>query len=116
MPDVSPSPRVRTNSPSFTYIAMAMVDYARTAFSPANVGTSTLHIVTVNVDFTTPTVPMVARPFSVLLLAWEATTTTMTLDSHYNLNSLKQNKMIDNYLTCPKALFSSNHWRRKPIV
>lgn len=54
--------------PSFTYIAMALADYARTAFSPANVGTSTLHIAneimsnvegnsTVNVDFTAPTVP-----------------------------------------------------------
>jgi Protein tyrosine and serine/threonine kinase len=51
--------------PSFTYIAMALADYARMAFSPANVGALTLQIAnemlatvegnsTVNVDFTTP--------------------------------------------------------------
>lgn len=51
--------------PSFTYIAMALADYAKQAFSPANVGTQTLQIAnemlatvegnsTVNVDFTTP--------------------------------------------------------------
>jgi hypothetical protein len=51
--------------PSFTYIAMALADYAKTAFSPANVGAQTLQIAndmlanvegnsSVNVDFTTP--------------------------------------------------------------
>jgi len=51
--------------PSFTYIAMALADYAKMAFSPANVGALTLQIAnemlanvegnsTVNVDFTTP--------------------------------------------------------------
>lgn len=51
--------------PSFTYVAMALADYARMAFSPANVGTQTLQIAnemlanvegnsTVNVDFSTP--------------------------------------------------------------
>lgn len=51
--------------PSFTYIALALADYAKLAFSPANVGTQTLHIAnellatvegnsTVNVDFTAP--------------------------------------------------------------
>jgi serine/threonine protein kinase len=48
--------------PSFTWIAMALADYAKDAFSPANVGTQTLMIAnemlanvegnaTVNVDF-----------------------------------------------------------------
>jgi hypothetical protein len=57
--------------PSFTYIAMALADYAKMAFSPANVGALTLQIAnemlatvegnsTVNVDFTTP----VAAPAS----------------------------------------------------
>jgi Protein tyrosine and serine/threonine kinase len=51
--------------PSFTYVAMALADYAKMAFSPANVGTLTLQIAneivatvegnsTVNVDFSTP--------------------------------------------------------------
>jgi serine/threonine protein kinase len=51
--------------PSFTYIVMALADYARVAFSPANVGALTLQIAnemlttvegnsTVNVDFSTP--------------------------------------------------------------
>jgi len=51
--------------PSFIYIAMALADYAKMAFSPANVGALTLAIAdemlanvegnsTVNVDFTTP--------------------------------------------------------------
>jgi len=51
--------------PSFTYIAMALADYAKMAFSPANVGALTLQIANemlanvegnsnVNVDFTTP--------------------------------------------------------------
>ena len=51
--------------PSFTYITMALADYAKMAFSPANVGALTLQIAnemlanvegnsTVNVDFTTP--------------------------------------------------------------
>jgi hypothetical protein len=51
--------------PSFTYIAMALADYAKMAFSPANVGALTLSIAnemlatvegnsTINVDFTTP--------------------------------------------------------------
>lgn len=51
--------------PSFTYIAMALADYARMAFSPANVGAQTLQIAnemlatvegnsTINVDFSTP--------------------------------------------------------------
>lgn len=51
--------------PTFTYVAMALADYARCAFSPANVGTQTLQIAnemlatvegnsTVNVDFTAP--------------------------------------------------------------
>lgn len=51
--------------PSFTYIAMALADYAKMAFSPANVGSSTIQIAnemlanvegnsTLNVDFTTP--------------------------------------------------------------
>lgn len=51
--------------PSFTYIAMALADYARLAFSPANVGAQTLQIAnemlatvegnsTINVDFSTP--------------------------------------------------------------
>lgn len=51
--------------PSFTYIAMALADYAKMAFSPANVGALTLQIAnemlanvegnsTVNVDFSTP--------------------------------------------------------------
>lgn len=51
--------------PSFTYIAMALADYARMAFSPANVGALTLQIANemlesvegnsnVNVDFSTP--------------------------------------------------------------
>lgn len=51
--------------PSFTYIAMALADYAKMAFSPANVGAQTLQIAnetlatidgnsTVNVDFTAP--------------------------------------------------------------
>ena len=51
--------------PSFTYVAMALADYAKMAFSPANVGALTLQIAnemlsnvegnsTVNVDFTTP--------------------------------------------------------------
>lgn len=50
--------------PSFTYISMALADYAKMAFSPANVGALTLQIAnetlasvegnsTVNVDFTT---------------------------------------------------------------
>lgn len=50
--------------PSFTYIAMALADYAKMAFSPANVGTLTLQIAnemlakvegnsTVNVDIST---------------------------------------------------------------
>lgn len=50
--------------PSFTYIALALADYAKMAFSPANVGAQTLHIAnemlasvegnsTVNVDFST---------------------------------------------------------------
>jgi len=50
--------------PSFTYIAMTLADYARMAFSPANVGAQTLQIAnemlanvegnaTVNVDFST---------------------------------------------------------------
>jgi serine/threonine protein kinase len=54
--------------PSFTYVAMALADYAKMAFSPANVGTLTLQIAnemlatvegnsTVNVDFTTPVAP-----------------------------------------------------------
>lgn len=54
--------------PSFTYIAMALADYAKLAFSPANVGTLTLQIAnemlatvegnsTVNVDFSTPVAP-----------------------------------------------------------
>lgn len=49
--------------PSFTYIAMALADYAKMAFSPANVGAQTLQIAnemlanvdgnsTINVDFT----------------------------------------------------------------
>jgi len=49
--------------PSFTYVAMALADYAKMAFSPANVGALTLQIAnemlanvegnsTVNVDFT----------------------------------------------------------------
>lgn len=52
--------------PSFMYIAMALADYARLAFSPANVGAQTLQIAnemlatvegnsTINVDFTTVT-------------------------------------------------------------
>jgi len=51
--------------PSFTYIAMALADYAKMAFNPANVGAQTVQIAnemlanvqgnsTVNVDFTTP--------------------------------------------------------------
>jgi hypothetical protein len=51
--------------PSFTYIALALADYAKLAFSPANVGTQTLKIAnemlatvegnsTVNVDFSAP--------------------------------------------------------------
>ena len=51
--------------PSFTYIAMALADYARMAFTPANVGAQTLRIAnemlanvegnsTINVDFSTP--------------------------------------------------------------
>jgi len=51
--------------PSFTYVAMALADYARMAFSPANVGAQTLQIAnemlanvegnsTVNVDFSAP--------------------------------------------------------------
>jgi serine/threonine protein kinase len=51
--------------PSFTYIAMALADYAKMAFSPANVGAQTLQIAnemlanvdgnsTVNVDFSAP--------------------------------------------------------------
>jgi len=51
--------------PSFTYIAMALADYACRAFSPANVGAHTVMIAneimakvegnsTVNVDFSTP--------------------------------------------------------------
>jgi serine/threonine protein kinase len=53
--------------PSFTYIAMALADYAKMAFSPANVGAQTLQIAndmlanvegnsTVNVDSTAPVV------------------------------------------------------------
>mmetsp|Transcript_4053 Transcript_4053/g.10331 ORF Transcript_4053/g.10331 Transcript_4053/m.10331 type:complete len:947 (-) Transcript_4053:1904-4744(-) len=56
--------------PSFTYIAMSLADYAKMAFSPANVGTSTLQIAneiirqvdgnsTVNVDMTAP---VITRP------------------------------------------------------
>jgi len=51
--------------PSFTYVAMALADYARMAFSPANVGAQTLQIANemlatvegnsnINVDFSTP--------------------------------------------------------------
>jgi serine/threonine protein kinase len=51
--------------PSFTYIAMALADYACKAFNPANVGAQTVMIAneiiekvegnsTVNVDFSTP--------------------------------------------------------------
>jgi hypothetical protein len=51
--------------PSFTYIALALADYAKLAFSPANVGTQTLKIAnemvatvegtsTINVDFSAP--------------------------------------------------------------
>ena len=51
--------------PSVTYIAMALADYAKMAFSPANVGALTLQIAnkmlatvegnsTINVDFSTP--------------------------------------------------------------
>jgi serine/threonine protein kinase len=54
--------------PSFTYIAMALADYAKMAFSPSNVGAFTLQIAnetlstvegnsTVNVDFTAPVTP-----------------------------------------------------------
>lgn len=59
--------------PSFTYIAMALADYAKMAFSPANVGALTLQIAnevlaniegnsTVNVDITTQLSS--ASPFS----------------------------------------------------
>lgn len=59
--------------PSFTYIAMALADYAKMAFSPANVGAQTLHIAnemlahvegnsTVNVDFTAPFVSSPPSP------------------------------------------------------
>mmetsp|Transcript_25594 Transcript_25594/g.36064 ORF Transcript_25594/g.36064 Transcript_25594/m.36064 type:complete len:1059 (-) Transcript_25594:73-3249(-) len=51
--------------PSFTYIVMALADYAKMAFNPANVGALTLQIAnqmlvdvqgnsTINVDFSTP--------------------------------------------------------------
>jgi hypothetical protein len=51
--------------PSFTYIAMALADYAKVSFSPASVGAQTLQIANemlatvegnsnINVDFTTP--------------------------------------------------------------
>ena len=51
--------------PSFTYITMALADYAKMAFSPANVGAKTVQIAndmlanvpgnsTVNVDFSAP--------------------------------------------------------------
>jgi hypothetical protein len=51
--------------PSFTYITMALADYAKMAFSPANVGAQTVQIAndmlanvpgnsTVNVDFSAP--------------------------------------------------------------
>lgn len=60
--------------PSFTYIAMALADYAKMAFSPANVGALTLQIAnemlanvegnsTVNVDFTTPVATSIPRAF-----------------------------------------------------
>ena len=63
--------------PSFTYIAMALADYAKMAFSPANVGALTLQIAnemlatvqgnsTVNVDFTTP-VSSAGQPQSYLM-------------------------------------------------
>lgn len=51
--------------PSFTYIAMALADYAKVSFSPASVGAQTLQIANdmlatvegnsnINVDFTAP--------------------------------------------------------------
>lgn len=58
--------------PSFTWVAMALYDYASSAFSPATVSTQTLRIAnemianvegnsTVNVDFSTPLVVVDTR-------------------------------------------------------
>lgn len=77
--------------PSFTYVAMALADYAKMAFSPANVGTLTLQIAnemlatvegnsTVNVDFTTPVAPPLSIPF-------QPTTTYFDLDFSRNDSS-----------------------------
>jgi len=59
--------------PSFTYIAMALADYAKMAFSPANVGAQTVQIAddmlanvsgnsTVNVDFSVPMITSRRHP------------------------------------------------------
>lgn len=61
--------------PSFTYIAMALADYAKMAFSPANVGALTLQIAnemlanvegnsTVNVDMSTPVASANSRSYA----------------------------------------------------
>ncbi|GKY95355.1 hypothetical protein MPSEU_000497300 [Mayamaea pseudoterrestris] len=63
--------------PSFTYITMALADYAKMAFSPGNVGALTLQIAnemlanvegnsTVNVDFSTPVASNTLFPESFL--------------------------------------------------
>lgn len=66
--------------PSFTYVAMALADYAKMAFSPANVGALTLQIAnemlatvdgnsTVNVDFSTPVSNSATPPVASYLLS-----------------------------------------------
>ena len=72
--------------PSFTYVAMALAEYARMAFSPANVGAQTLQIAnemlatvegnsTVNVDFST----------SVFGRDWSANPSTNSLNTDVGL-------------------------------
>ena len=76
--------------PSFTYIAMALADYVRMAFSPANVGAQTLQIAnemlatvegnsTVNVDYSTPVLG------SGMLQRWGAGESTGSLDNDIGL-------------------------------
>jgi hypothetical protein len=78
--------------PSFTYVAMALADYAKMAFSPANVGALTLQIAnemlatvegnsTINVDFTTSVVEGCASPPS---SSWNYISPRFNDDSHHS--------------------------------
>lgn len=81
--------------PSFTYVAMALADYAKMAFSPANVGALTLQIAnemlatvegnsTVNVDFTTSVVEGSNSPPS-----WNSFSPRFNDDSHHSAVGLE---------------------------